>query len=91
MSGRRAEDLQIAEFQGEIRAFMKDIKEDVGEIKKQTTKTNGRVTALETAAAVQAGIDAKKGSAGKLIVGVAGLLSAALGSSMAVLLAHFIH
>jgi hypothetical protein len=33
---------------GEILQSLRDIKEDVGEIKKQTTKTNGRVTVLET-------------------------------------------
>jgi len=31
----------------ELMHYIKDIKEDVGEIKIQTQKTNGRVTALE--------------------------------------------
>jgi hypothetical protein len=90
MTERRAEDLHSAEFQGEMRQFMEDIKEDVGEIKVQTTKTNGRVTALETAAAVQAGIDGRRASGRTIILAIAGLCATVLASCSAVLLAHFL-
>lgn len=90
MPDRRAEDLQVAEFQGEIRAFMKDIKEDVAEIKEQTTRTNGRVTALETESAVQADRDIRKVSGRAIILAIAGLCTTVLASCGAVLLAHFL-
>jgi hypothetical protein len=91
---RRAEDLLLAEFQGEIRQFMKDIKDDVAEIKKQTTETNGRVNALETDAAVQADRDGRKTAnrtaSRTVILAVAGLCTTLLASCVAVLLTHFL-
>lgn len=47
----------------ELAVVVKEIRKDVGEIKTQTTKTNGRVTALELQRAVDAALDADRAAA----------------------------
>ena len=52
------QDKEYAAFRAEQRADVKEIKGDVKEVKTEVRKTNGRVTELEKAKAVQEGIAA---------------------------------
>lgn len=48
---------------GELGVLVHEIRKDVAEIKTQTTRTNGRVTALELAKAVDAALDTERAAA----------------------------
>jgi hypothetical protein len=47
----------------ELNVVVQEIRKDVAEIKTQTTRTNGRVTALELQKAVDAALDAERAAA----------------------------
>lgn len=84
------ENIAAAEFRGTVTAWMKEIRDDIKEIKSQTTRTNGRVNALETSASVKAGQEAQRDRTNRIIFTLVGLLATFFGGIGAVLVAHFI-
>lgn len=46
----------IAVALAEIKVTLHEVKADLAEVKQQTTRTNGRVTTLETAAAIESAL-----------------------------------
>lgn len=71
---------------GEIRQSLRDIKQDVSEIKEQTTKTNGRVNALETVNSNRAAQEALRQRYLRIAMWVMGVVVAVFGGAMGTLL-----
>lgn len=79
-------DAAVARELGAILSSLKDMREDISEIKRQTTLTNGRVTALETGAATAAAIAKQRREIGRLAMAVAMLLATIFGGAIATIL-----
>lgn len=82
-------DAAIARELGAIRQSLDDMKEDVTEIKKQTTRTNGRVTALETVNQYAAGAAAQKRNIRSGLGSAALIVGTVFGGAVAALFTHF--
>lgn len=81
------DDVVIARELGTIRQSLADLKEDVGEIKTQTQRTNGRVTQLELDKANRVGAAGQRASTRVILTLLAGFLVTLLASAGAVVLA----
>jgi capsule polysaccharide export protein KpsE/RkpR len=75
-----------AQLVGEIRQSLRDIKQDVSEIKEQTTKTNGRVTALETVNSNRAAQDALRQKYLRIAMWVMGVIVAVFSGAIGALI-----
>lgn len=71
---------------GAIVQRLDDLKEDVSEIKKQTTKTNGRVTTLETVNAIRAEREAQRQRFLRWVIWGLGLIVAVFSGTLGALI-----